>query len=351
MGKYEMAVDTFDKAILIHPDNFHCDENDDVDLLMQIGETEQALSRLEWLLEKDNKRADLHLKISDLLLILDRQDDAAAHLVNAIHLEPNCLEARIKYGMCLAHSGYPAGAAKEFAKALEVNDEIIDAYLGLAAAQKLADKTHESYKTLSLAAAIAPNSVLLFSHMTALENQKPYEETAEYGSTCEENPPEAENAIHTGIKKYLKLLTCQPDNADAHYKFGLLMLNNSNLAAAIEQFKKTMTINPTHYRAQGKLAICLNETGRKAKAMKLLICESLPDNDTLNLHYKTALLFADRNRFANTAQQLENLLGKSLAQTAAVPNLTVVLQNLGLIDRASAAWECMDSSADDESNT
>ena len=347
--QYERAIEAFDRAILIHPDNFHSDGHDDVEMFMQMGEFEQAAERIRWMLEKDTERADLHLKLADILNVLGEDTDAMVHLETTLWLEPNCLEARVKHGMCLMRSGYMAGAAKEFAKAMEINDEIIDAYVGLATAQKLADKTRESYGTLSLAAAIAPNSVLLFSHMTALQIRSISETGDEF--ECEVNEKKTHETIMKHVfERYSQQLVNQPDNADAHYKYGLLLLQGANLPAAAEHFENALAINSTHYRARAKLAICLNEMGKKSEVLKTLTSAVSLGSETFALHYKTAVLFSDRGQFLKTAEQLQSSLNQGFAETAAAANLSVVLQNLGLADRASAVWDNLDAAADDDSS-
>ncbi|MDO8303607.1 MAG: tetratricopeptide repeat protein [Sedimentisphaerales bacterium] len=346
--QYEKAIEVFDQAILIHPDNFHGDEHDDVELFMQMGEFDQAAERVRWMLEKDDQRADLHLKLADIMNMLGEDAEAMVHLENALRLEPNCLEARVKRGMCLMRSGQTAGAAKEFGKALEINDEIIDAYVGLATAQKLADKSRESYGTLSLAATLAPNSVLLFSHMAALR----FRCTSHPNDNCDcdtasEDTPE--NIMKNVVEKYAQQLADQPDNADAHYKYGLLLLHGSNLPAAAQHFEYALEINPTHYRARAKRAICLDEIGKKSEAVKILTSAVSLGSESFALHYKTAILFADHGQFLKTAEQLQSSLDQSFTKTAAASNLSVVLQNLGLVDKASAAWDGLDAAADDES--
>jgi tetratricopeptide (TPR) repeat protein len=345
--QYERAIEAFDRAILIHPDNFHSDEHDDVEMFIQMGEFEQAADRMRWMLEQDNERADLHLKLADILNMLGEDADAITHLETTLRLEPNCLEARVKYGMCLMRSGYMVGAAKEFAKAMEVNDEIIDAYVGLATAQKLADKTRESYGTLSLAAALAPNSALLFSHMTALQIHS-------ISKTSDELDAEAnakkthENLMKQVFERYSQQLVNQPDNTDAHYKYGLLLLQGTNLSAAAEHFENALAINPTHYRARAKLSICLNEMGKKSEALKTLTSAVSIANESFALHYKTAILFSDRAQFLKTAEELQSSLNQGLTETAAVANLSVVLQNLGLADRASAVWDNLGTAQDND---
>lgn len=344
--QYERAIETFDRAILIHPDNFHNDEHDDVEMFMQMGEFEQAAERIRWMLEQDNDRADLHLKLADILNMLGEDADATAHLEMTLRLEPNCLEARVKYGMCLMRSGYMAGAAKEFARAMEINDEIMDAYVGLATAQKLADKTRESYGTLTLAAAIAPNSVLLFSHMTALQIRSISENAEEFD--CDADAKKTHETIMKHVfERYSHQVASQPDNADAHYKYGLLLLQAANLPAAAEHFENALAINSTHHHARAKLAICLNEMGKKSEAIKMLASAVPVASETFALHYKTAILFSDRGQFLKTAEQLQNTLHQTFAETAATANLSVVLQNLGLADRVSAVWDTIETDTDD----
>ena len=347
--QYEKAIEAFERAILIHPDNFHCDENDDADLLMQIGEFEQAAERLRWLLKKDYDRADLHLKLADVLNMLGEDSDAALHLENALRLEPDCLEARVKYGLCLMKSGYSAGAAKEFGKATEVNDEIIDAYIGLATAQKMAGKSRESYGTLALAAALAPNSVLLFTRMAALQLSSISHVNGDLVSVEDDaGPATTENLVKIVFEKYSQQLTSQPDNADSHYKYAVLLLNGANLPAAVEHLEKTLSLNPTHYRARAKLAICLHEMGKKSEALTVLTGTVFPDHDTLALHYKTAILFADQKQFGKMTEHLQNSLVQNLTETTAEQALAIVLQNMGLASRVSTLWESPADAADDE---
>jgi tetratricopeptide (TPR) repeat protein len=340
--QYEQAIETFDKAILIHPDNFHCDENDDIDMLLQIEEFEQASEKLRLFLEQDNDRADLHLKLADVLNVLGDHDEAVVHLEHSLRIEPDCLEARIKYGMCLLRAGHIVSASNEFAKAMEINDEIIDAYIGLATAQRMSDKTREAYGTLSLAAAIAPNSVLLFAQLAALQFRSTSEADSISGwseDTDVSSPGTHEEIMKAVFARYTQYLANQPDNADAHYRCGLLLLHGANLTAATQCFANALAINTMHYRASAKLAICLYEMGKKSEAAERLAAATLPDSQTLKLYYKAAILFSNQAQFHETAKELQSTLRRSLAQTSAVPNLSVVLQNLGLADRAAGLLE------------
>jgi len=111
------------------------------------------------------------------------------------------------------------------------------------------------------------------------------------------------------------------------------------MSEAIKAFQSTLEINPTYSRARSKLAVCLFETGQKESALEQLIGPDCLDKETLELHYKTALLYCDRLKFASSLLNLDHYMENNFACTDAAVNISIVLQNLGLLDRASTMWD------------
>ncbi|MEK7994965.1 MAG: tetratricopeptide repeat protein, partial [Planctomycetota bacterium] len=167
-GKYTEAVETFNTAILIHPDNFH-GQNDDVDQLIAEGELDEALEQVEDQLQTQPDRIDLLLKRADILRMLGSTSDAVCQYEETLRFCPDFLEATIKLGTQYLQTGQDQLAARQFNKAVEINDNIVEAYIGLAIAQKLAGRIPDALGTLSLAAAIQPNSSLLFTETAILQ--------------------------------------------------------------------------------------------------------------------------------------------------------------------------------------
>ncbi|MHC4207094.1 MAG: tetratricopeptide repeat protein [Planctomycetota bacterium] len=122
-------------------------------------------------------------------------------------------------------------------------------------------------------------------------------------------------------------------------------MNDGRVADAIESFRTALEINPAYTRAQSKLAICLFEADRKTEAIDILTCSDCLDKDTLNLHYQTALLYCDRIKFASSLINLEQHLDKIFASPDATVNISIILQNLGLLDRATAMWDNLTDTA------
>jgi len=111
------------------------------------------------------------------------------------------------------------------------------------------------------------------------------------------------------------------------------------LNQAIELFTRSVELNPMFSLARNKLAVCLNETDESALALETLVSTLRLTPEMVNTYYRIAILYCDKIRFASSLLNLEQWLNDSLAATDAVVNISVVLQNLGLIDPAVSTCE------------
>ena len=117
------------------------------------------------------------------------------------------------------------------------------------------------------------------------------------------------------------------------------------MSEAIKAFQNTLEINPTYNRARSKLAVCLFETGQKEQALEQLTGPKCLEKNTLELHYKIALLYCDRVKFASSLMNLERYLENNFTSADSAVNISVVLQNLGLLDRVVAMWDNLSDTA------
>lgn len=336
-GKYTKAIDTFNTAILVHPDSFQGDD-DQIDHLMRQGQMDQVQELIESLLEKEPDRPDLIMKNADILSMFGETREAITQYERLVHICPDHLEATIKLGSHYLKLQEDERAAHQFNLAFEINERVVEAYIGLAAAQKIAKYYDEALNTLSLTASIQPNSSLLLVHTTALYlklsfNDNIYMDDEPYDSD------DQGGQIKIIIDAYQRKIHTNPQNPDLHYRLGIFQMNLSNLHEAIKCFETVLRINPTFSRASHKLAVCLFESNMMDEALDQLTPPSVIDSATLQLHYKTALLYCDKIKFASSLLNLENTMQGNLTETNAVINTSIVLQNLGLLDRASEMWE------------
>jgi tetratricopeptide (TPR) repeat protein len=338
-GRYTQAVETFNTAILIHPDNFQV-QDENIDRLIAEGQHYEALECLEDLLQTQPDKPDLLMKHADVLRMIGATSDAVSQYEQALRVCPDFLEATIKLGTQYLQMEQEHLAAQQFNRAVEINDNIVDAYIGLAIAQKSSGNTSDALGTLSLAAAIQPNSSLLFTETATLRfkagfiEKMPYDYKEDYNSLTK--------AV---IDAHCRHIELRPQNPDLHYRLGVLMMNVGRMDRAIESFRTALGINPAYTRARSKLAVCLYETNRKTEALNQLTSSDFLDKDTLQLHYQTALLYCDRVKFASSLINLEHHLEKNFSCPDATVNISIILQNLGLLDRATAMWDNLTDTA------
>jgi len=338
-ARYMQAIETFNTAILIHPDNFNV-QNDSTDQLIAEGQIHEALEQIEDLLQAQPDRADLFMKRADVLRMLGATTDAVSQYEEAVRICPDFLEATIKLGTQYLQMGQEELAAQQFNKAVEINDKIVEAYIGLAISQTLAGDTSDALGTLSLAAAIQPNSSLLLSETAILRFKASLSENLPFDSN--DDSTRLNEAV---IAAHRQQIAHRPQNPDLYYRFGVLMMNIGRITDAIDSFHAALEINPAYTRAKSKLLICLFEADRKSEVIQYLTGSEHLDKGTLELHYKTALLYCDKVKFASSLINLERHLENNFACPDAAVNISIVLQNLGLLDRVTAMWDNLSETA------
>lgn len=328
-GRYPQAIETFNTAILMHPDNFNT-QNDPIDELIVEGLLHEAMQATEDSLQNQPESPELLLKYADILSMLGATGQAISQYEQALRICPDFLEATIKLGSQYLQIGATQPAAQQFNKAVEINDRIVDAYIGLAIAQKSAGCTSDALATLSLAAAIQPNSSLLFTETAVLQFKSGFEECCSLGD--EQDKFDFLKAV---ITAHQRQIAQQPQNPELHYRLGILMMGATMMTQAVRSFQAALDINPTYHRAKSKLAVCLFESNQKDLALEQLTLPVCLDKKTLELHYKTALLYCDKLKFASSLINLDRLMENNFACSQSTANISVILQNLGLLDRVT----------------
>ncbi|MFA7485764.1 MAG: tetratricopeptide repeat protein, partial [Phycisphaerae bacterium] len=331
--QYEKATDAFNTAILIHPDNF-IGRDEEIEALVAQDQLHDAIDLLETKLQSDPDNLELLVRRGDIFSMLAETTEAAESYKHVTKLCPDMLEPTIKLGTQYLQMQNDELAARQFNLAFEINDRVVDAYIGLATSQKLSGNINEATGTLSLAAAIQPNSAILFTQAACLQFHCGLLAPNDYALDNEPSP-----RMVAAIKAHQEQLSIEPSNPDVYYRLGLLLLSMGNYEDSSKAFHTALNINPTFDRARSKLAVCLFELGQKDKALDLLESSQILDAKTLELHYQTAMLYCDKLKFASSLMNLDHLMQDTFTKTSTTHNVSVVLQNLGLLDRAVATWE------------
>ncbi len=331
-GDYESATEAFNNAILIHPDNFSnfAAEEEKIQEMMEQQGPYQAIDYLNELLEQQPEAADLHVQIAEVFSETEDFAQAIVHYEKAIRLEPNSLAAYVKLGSLYVMYSNMSLAAELFNKAGAINDEIVDAYVGLAGAQKKLGNDDAAYTTLSLAAAIVQNSCILFAEAARLRL------SAVNGAeidrqTADKIVFDTFNAGYSG----------NPENLSVGYALGTILMKRQQYKQAAERFAEVIQRNETNYRALTRVILCCSELGERTDALRYLNSQNKPTSQLIDLHYKTALLYCDRAAFLNALETTRKGYLKELDPVTAFTTLNETLQNMGLVDRAYACWNLL----------
>ena len=333
VGRSQDAIDTFSRAILIHPDNYLPEKDEEIQVLVESGEAEEALTQLRDKVEDRPDDAELCIELADLLAVSGEFTEAIVYYRKAIRLRPEFLEATIKLGTAHMNLGQCSLAAQAFNAAAEINEHIVDVYMGLATAQQRAGRAREAENTLSLAAAIQQNTTLLFTETARLQFREITGLEGPVGS-------EAEDARLLGavLAAHERQAAARPDSATLQYRLGLLLLGRGRIAHAAKAFSAALNNNPTYHRARTKLCLSLIECGQTQKAVEHLANSDTPSRDIADLHYRTAMLFCNRGRFAQAIESLQGWMTSNFVSPNATSHINVVLENMGLLDRAECVF-------------
>ena len=331
-GNAQMAIQTFSKAILTHPDSFGF-QDPSVDQLLVDGEYEQALEAIEQMLEEAPRRAELLAKRGDILALVDDPAEAIAAYQDALTECPVFLDAAIKLGTQYLRLESFHLAAEQFNKAHDIIAQIIDAYVGLAVAHLSVKEEADALAATCSAAMIHPNSVLLFTETarTLLRSM-----CADPMGQLDEDPTQGLDEV---IKCYRGRLHHDQPTSQLFYELSLLELYRNGPKQAIQYLQDAAETEPVTMRAISRMALCQYSLGNSQLSLEILSQLITPDAQAMQLHYQTALLYMNPVKFAGSVMNLDRQLELSCAANNPSSRISLVLQNLGILDRAQAVWD------------
>jgi len=355
VGRPEDAVRPFENAICLDPDNWEA-RDDLVDSYVHAGRIEEAIQMLERLIDERPECADQHLRLGDLLARAGDERRALASYEEAAALNPDCLEAAVKLGTMHLTRGAYDDAALTFSRAIEINDRLVDAYIGLGVAQQTAGATNEAMVSFETASQIEPNGSLLFSEMAKLQLRVLGSEHRRQHLASHDGSPAAggygdplDELVEEQIDNIERTIAKRPTHADLHYRLGVLLRHTGRLDDAIRAFSKAVSINPQYSKALVKLGLTLRESGQSKAAVRAFERALDVDQESVDLHYQLGLIFADEGDFASAVDHFECATRHAPEQRDYLANLALSLQNMGLLDRATATWQILgELTPDDE---
>ncbi|MCA9244706.1 MAG: tetratricopeptide repeat protein [Phycisphaerales bacterium] len=330
------AIDHFQQALLIEPDavDSRGDHPEDADLRAAIDEARR-------LVDLYPGSSEMRVRLGDLLARSGADGAAVQQYSAALELHPTFLEATIKLGAQHLREQRYAQAARYFTVATELNDRLILAFAGLGYAQRMAGLPHDADATLNLAVGLAPNSTLLFSESARLQFK------AERGGSSEPTflietatlEQDCEDMIAAALRRYEDAISDTPNDAELHYRKGLLLRRLERTGEAVASFRTATLLLPHFVKAQLMLGTCLRETGRHKESEAAFALAFHSPGPAIELYYSLALLFAHRNHFELALEHAAFEQNDTL--TPLQSNLSTALQAVGMVDRGESAWRTL----------
>jgi len=286
---------------------------------------------------------DSYVRLGDLYSQTDNDKAAVRHYSRALELHTGYLEAAVKLGTQHLRMNRFYPAASLFGRAIEINDQLITAYVGLGIAQSSEGRPDQARDTLELAAALEPNTNLLFAEMCRLQLKVALAQSG--GRDWDQNGSgpgaRTDELALRQLERHKHRLAENPNQADLHYRYGVLLRGRGQTYAAIEEFRQAVRVNHSYLKAQIKLGLALSETGRTDEAMECLTEATCPRPEYIDLHYRLGLLYCDKIRFALAVEHFASEFGDPMNDADVEANLSLALQNMGIIDRAAATWRAI----------
>lgn len=343
--QYGQAAAAFERALTIEPDNFEM-ADDQIETLVQNGGLDDAIAQVREMIATQGEFPDSYVRLGDLHSRSGDDEETVCNYERALELHPGFLEAAVKLGTQHLRMRRYYQAATSFSRAVQINDRLITAYVGLGLAQHKDGQEDLAADTLDLAAALEPNTNLLFAEVVRLQVKLALEECQDaqpYEFMAEETPcrDDMDDLVDMQMERHRKGLAENPNRADLHYHYAMLLRGRGRRDEATHHLSQALTINPSYSRARLKLALALRDKGDKQRSLDEFQKGLTVQHEYVELHYKLGLMYCDKILFALAVEQLGTTLNESASDSNVHLNLALALQNMGLVDRAAATWQAV----------
>ena len=240
-GQYKQAIQAFQDALLMHPDALASQDPQIGGLILE-NHLEEALQALESQLEQGSQGAEILAQHADVLSLMGASDQAIAQYQEVLRQCPGHLAAMVK--MATQYSlveAFPE-AAKSFNQAMDINEQIIEAYVGLATSYHLNGDTHNVMASLCSASMLSPNSSLLLVQTAKmlLKSMDP----------CLESLDDPQAAASLLQRAFRDRLGPAPRDPMACYAAGLLASYTEGPQASVQHLQQALSLQPTFRRVR-----------------------------------------------------------------------------------------------------
>lgn len=335
-GELKKAEENFNKAILMYPDS-QLGDDDQIQKFMAEGEFYQALEVVENTIANQGENATSVTTRADILALMGSTEESIAEYKKAIWFNSHYIEPRIKLGSLYRKIGDRKKSAMQYLAAMEINDKIVDTYIGLVLIKKLQKKRNKAISNLMSSSIIMKNSQILVAEATRLlfiENDREISGDKSYN---------IETTLEQIVNAYISVPYSEQSKEVAIYLAMLLMAGN-NYAMAGEILTDIYKANPADNIVAKLLSFTMFEQGDKKGTLELLKPPELPNEKILETYYETAILYCDKLKFASTMINFSKFYELGSSGITDLKQVSQILQEIGVLNRAEILYDNINDS-------
>jgi tetratricopeptide (TPR) repeat protein len=338
------AIQSFERALKLLADNWQS-RSDGPRKHRRNGDLDKAVAHLERKIASGPEYADLHVRLGDLYNRQGRSDEALDEYKQALRVNPYYLEATAKVAANRILAGDHEEAAMWLGRAIEINESILMAYVGLGLAHAYVGRDEASRSDLEMARGIASNSPVLMAEIVRLHAAATDAEAARmyvadnYRETRSLNKGEL---LRRSIQTHLTWLVANQDDASAWVRLGMLLEADKQTDHAREVYTKAVETYPGCTVALVRLGLAASATGGPidGEAGGLLRRAFWPDKIDLATHYDLSILFSQAQRFEMTADRFSEGLAPDQNECF-WRNVALSLEQMGMLNKPKCLWQSL----------
>ncbi len=338
------AIQSFEQALRLLADNWQS-RPDRKRKHLRHRNIEKAIDHLERKIAGGANYADLHVRLGDLYNRQGRGDEAVNEYRQALCVNPYYLEATAKVAASRILAGDHEEAAMWLGRAIEINESILMAYVGLALAHSYVGRDEAGRGDLEMACGIASNSPVLMAEIARLHAAATDAEAARMyvsdkpGETRSVNKGEL---LRRTIQTHLAWLATNQDDASGWIRLGMLLEADKQTDHAREVYSKAVETYPGCTFALVRLGLAGAASGGPVdgEACGLLRRAFWPEKIDLATHYDLSILFSQAQRFELTADRFSEGLAPDQNECF-WRNVALSLEQMGMLNQPKCLWQSL----------
>jgi tetratricopeptide (TPR) repeat protein len=246
-GKYEKAIEAFNKAIELKPD-FAKAYNNQGNVYDNKGEYDKAIEAYNRAIELNPDYANVYNNLGIAYKDKGEYDKAIESYNKSIELSPDYAEAYNNLGIVYSDKGEYDKAIKAYNEAIKLEPDFAKVYNNLANVYANKDEWDNAIKAYIEAIELGLDDAIVYA---AIGNA--YFHKGKYDKA---------------IKAYNEAIKLKPDDAKVYNNLGLAYFNKSEYIKVFEAYNKAIKLEPAFAEAYNNLGIAYKEIGEYDKAIK-----------------------------------------------------------------------------------